>query len=311
VSIPVFLPYEPRHREGCLALFDQNCPDHFAPNERADFAHFLDASPHGYLVTLAGDEVIAAFGVTDGGRTGRRRINWILVSSAAQGHGLGAVMMREAISRTTAANASVLEIAASHRSAPFFAKFGAYPIRHIDNGWGMGMHRVDMELRVNRRLLTHEGGDVVVPQLILTSREDGGHLIVNPPREVWERSELTRNELTMWSLLVAATGRAMLDVLPQLSNGCINYWEAGNWALHDDAEPRGRKDPRIHRRVHLHLLGRYPQATHPSFMWGEAPRFPAFADRLRWSADFTPLTADECDAVVHRTFGFLDSQYGA
>jgi hypothetical protein len=25
-----FLPYEPRHRERCLALFDENCPDSFA-----------------------------------------------------------------------------------------------------------------------------------------------------------------------------------------------------------------------------------------------------------------------------------------
>ena len=67
-------------------------------------------------------------------------------------------------------------------------------------------------------LLTTGGGSVVLPdaKLVLVDRRDGGNLIVNPPRDVWERSELTAAELIAWSCLVAATGRAMLDVLPQL-----------------------------------------------------------------------------------------------
>ena len=83
------------------------------------------------------------------------------------------------------------------------------------------------------KILSCIGGDVVLPDplLVLVDRIDGGNLIVNPQRPVWERSELTALELTQWSYLVAATGRAMLDVLPQLAGGCINYWEAGNWAL--------------------------------------------------------------------------------
>ena len=38
------------------------------------------------------------------------------------------------------------------------------------------------------------------------------------------------------SLGIVQAGRAMLDVLPQLENGCINYWEAGNWALNGKLE---------------------------------------------------------------------------
>jgi hypothetical protein len=37
----------------------------------------------------------------------------------------------------------------------------------------------------------------------------------------------------LWSFLVTAAGKAMLDVLPQLQGGCINYFDAGNWQLHD------------------------------------------------------------------------------
>ena len=150
------------------------------------------------------------------------------------------------------------------------------------------------------RLFACEGGEVVLPDQPLVDRADGGNLIVNPPRAVWERSELTARELTAWSFLVAATGRAMLDALPQLAGGCINYWEAGNWALNEEADPRGPKTPTLHRRVHLHLLGRSPRATHPAWKWGEAPVWPAYADRLQWFAGFNPLTRDECTAVVAR-----------
>jgi hypothetical protein len=77
----------------------------------------------------------------------------------------------------------------------------------------------------SRGLFTCAGGVVMLPddQLVFVDRRDGGHLIVNPPRVVWERGELTAEELTRWSFLVAATGNAMLDVLPQLDGGCINY----------------------------------------------------------------------------------------
>ena len=138
---------------------------------------------------------------------------------------------------------------------------------------------------------------------------DGGHLIVNPPRAVWERSELTRRELMQWSAVVAATGRAMLDVLPQLEGGCINYWEAANWSLHEDAAPRGPKTTRACRRVHQHLLGRSPRATHPSWTWGEAPQFPRFVDRLMWASEFDPLTAGESMAIVTRVETLLKEVY--
>lgn len=163
---------------------------------------------------------------------------------------------------------------------------------------------------MSRVLFTCTGGEIVLPDAVLVSREDGGNLIVNPPREVWERSELTPGELTRWSFLVAAAGKAMLDSLPVLDRGCINYWEAGNWALNEDAAPRGPKTPREHRRVHLHLLGRSRTARHPSWQWGEAPRFPMYSERAAWSAGFERLTAEECRAIVTRIEELLIDPYG-
>jgi len=164
---------------------------------------------------------------------------------------------------------------------------------------------------MSRTLFRCDGGELVLPDAgaTLATRLDGGNLLVNPPRPVWERSELTADELTLWAFLVAAAGASMLDALPQLEGGCINYWEAGNWALNDAAEPAGRKRPSEFRRMHLHLLGRSPRATRPSWRWGESPRFPTFAERHSWSAGLERLRADECRAIVRQVEERLLSRY--
>jgi hypothetical protein len=156
------------------------------------------------------------------------------------------------------------------------------------------------------------GGDVALPapDLVLVDRADGGNLIVSPPREVWDRSELSAEELTQWSFLVAACGRAMLDLLPQLANGCVNYWDAGNWALNRQAEPKGvLKSGREHRRVHLYILGRSREARSPNWVWGEAPFWPAYTERHAWASAFARLNAEECRAIVTRIRELLHQKY--
>jgi len=165
---------------------------------------------------------------------------------------------------------------------------------------------------MSHALLFARGGVLARPGrgAALIDRADGGHLLVDPPRPVWERGELAPDELAAWSFLVAAAGRAMLESLPQLSGGCLNYWEAGNWSLHDAAEPTGPKDPRRVRRMHLHLIGRSPRAADPAWAWGEAPLYPRFAERHAALTRHLPLDAAECRAVVARAASLLRDVYG-
>lgn len=156
------------------------------------------------------------------------------------------------------------------------------------------------------------GGDVALPDtnLVLADRNDGGNLIVSPARMVWERSELSAQELTQWSFLVAAVGRAMIEVLPQLRDGCVNYWDAGNWALNIAAAPAGvKKAGPEHRRLHLHILGRSREAASPAWQWGEAPFWPTYQERFAWAEKFERLTADEATAVIHRAEAVLPAKY--
>ena len=114
---------------------------------------------------------------------------------------------------------------------------------------------------MSRVLLRTAGGDLCLPdpKTIMIDRADGGQLVVNPPRRVWERTALAVAELVAWNLLVAATARAMIECLSQLDGGCINYWDAGNWALNDAADPRGPKRGPTHRVLHQHVIGRSRQ----------------------------------------------------
>jgi hypothetical protein len=47
-----------------------------------------------------------------------------------------------------ASGSRIVRISASHKSAPFFERFGAEPTSVTEDGWGPGMHRVQMELQL-------------------------------------------------------------------------------------------------------------------------------------------------------------------
>ena len=62
-----FSPYTPEKEAACLALFDANCPEFFAPNERDDFAAFLKDEPDGYTVVESDGALVAAYGLIANG----------------------------------------------------------------------------------------------------------------------------------------------------------------------------------------------------------------------------------------------------
>ncbi len=143
-----FLNYDDSYFDKCIEMFNENCPEYFAENEREDYIGFLDENPSGYFVGISEDAVVSAFGVISNSETLRTRLSWILVSPKCKGSGIGIEMMNYAIEASVKRGASAIDIAASHLSAPFFAKFGAEELSETQNGWGPGMHRVDMKIKL-------------------------------------------------------------------------------------------------------------------------------------------------------------------
>jgi GNAT superfamily N-acetyltransferase len=149
--VVTFRPYSTNDREICLGLFDANCPEFFAANERADYLLFLEKGPGGYVLCLIDDEVAGAFGLI-GNADSRRRLNWIMLDPRFQGLGAGRAIMERVVALAASARIQAVDIAASQKSARFFARFGAVTLKVAENGWGTGMHRVDMELSTGRPL---------------------------------------------------------------------------------------------------------------------------------------------------------------
>lgn len=126
-------------------MFDANCPGFFAPNERAEYAEFLDEASS-YQICTVGGVVAGAFGlIVESGDEGPS-LRWIMIDPARQGQGIGSAVMRHVVESAHATGAATVRIAASHHSAPFFSRFGAEVVREIPDGWGPGMHRIDMKL---------------------------------------------------------------------------------------------------------------------------------------------------------------------
>lgn len=138
-----FRPFKASDRDACLAIFDANCPEFFAPNERDDYADFLNGPTEAYEVCLLDKKVVGAFGLF-GAPQKERGLSWILLDPGCQGAGVGSQIMSRILK---AGQGCLIHIGASHKSAPFFERFGAVAVQRIEDGWGPGMHRVDMELQ--------------------------------------------------------------------------------------------------------------------------------------------------------------------
>lgn len=143
-----FVDYTCEQLANCLALFDANCPEYFAENERADYMTYLDGTSDLYKVGLSQGRAVAVFGIANDQVQKRARITWIMVCPKSHGQGYGVGMMEYAIKLAADCDAQVIDIAASHLSAPFFEKFGAIRIKTTMDGWGPDMHKVDMEMTI-------------------------------------------------------------------------------------------------------------------------------------------------------------------
>lgn len=140
-----FRPFAADDTDACLAIFDANCPEYFAPNEREGYERFLDSAADNYTIVEADGRVVGGFGILGDGPQ-ERTLRWILVSPASHGAGIGSAIMERVLDAVGESRAAKLVIGASHRSAPFFERFGAAQVDFREDGWGPGMHRVDMEL---------------------------------------------------------------------------------------------------------------------------------------------------------------------
>ena len=142
--------YAVEDRTACLALFDSNSPEFFAPEERADYATFLDRLPCRYLVMTAPRKgVIAAGGyyLTEEPRLGA--LAWGLVARSWHHRGVGRELLLVRLSHLRAGGALTVRVRTSQRTREFFERAGFHAVRVVEGGFAPDIDLVELRLQLD------------------------------------------------------------------------------------------------------------------------------------------------------------------
>jgi GNAT superfamily N-acetyltransferase len=140
--------YESKHRVGCLQVLTGNTPRFFAESERPEFETFLDHLPGPYFVVERDDAVLACGGWCFVSDATDARLTWGMVDAAVHRQGLGRALLRFRIAEALKSGASVVGLSTTQLVSGFFASEGFETVKKIPDGFGDGLDRVDMELRL-------------------------------------------------------------------------------------------------------------------------------------------------------------------
>ena len=84
---------------------------------------------------------------------------------------------------------------------------------------------------------------LMIPAVPLNSREDGGHLTIEPHRAISDRSQATPLEAMELMIATMLAGDALLNVIGVEK---VNYQDMGNWSINKEGA-----------KLHIHVFGRH------------------------------------------------------
>ena len=142
--------YTGADRIACLALFDSNTPEFFAPAERNEFSHFLTHLPCPYLVLSSADHGVVGAGgyyVTEEPHLGA--LAWGLVARAWHRRGVGRELLELRLSRLRVSGVSAVRVRTSQRSCGFFERSGFRVVRVVPGGFTPDIDLVELHLALH------------------------------------------------------------------------------------------------------------------------------------------------------------------
>ncbi len=141
-------PYCESDRQACLDILGENTPEFFVPGDRDSLGEFLANLPGPYFVGEEHGTVVACGGwATESADA--VVLTWGMVRRALHRRGIGRALLRfrlASIKKNTSANVARLRTVQLVRG--FFAREGFEVVAVVPDGFGPGLHRVTMELRL-------------------------------------------------------------------------------------------------------------------------------------------------------------------
>lgn len=139
-------PYLPDDRQACLAIFLSNVPAYFAPAEQPDFEAYLDEPPSNHVVVIRDNRLLACGGWYV--HEGVGRLSWGMVMQTHHRASLGSFLLSWRLKQIfLLPDIDEVHLETSQHSAGFFNRYGFEAVRTTLNGYGPGLHRVDMVLQ--------------------------------------------------------------------------------------------------------------------------------------------------------------------
>jgi N-acetylglutamate synthase-like GNAT family acetyltransferase len=127
---------------GCLALFDSHGGQAFQLTERTEFENYL-ALPQGpYYVAEFEGSIVACGGFCI--QNDAARLTWGMVTKDLTGKGIGKLLLLYRLREISKAGISKISLDTSQHSAGFFEKFGFRIVSRETDGYGDGLHKLEM-----------------------------------------------------------------------------------------------------------------------------------------------------------------------
>jgi GNAT superfamily N-acetyltransferase len=142
-------PYQPADRDQCLGLLDSNTPRFFDAGERRKFEGFLDQLSCPYFVMEHDGAMVGCGGYAMEQEKTSARLVWGMVRSDSQKLGLGRYLLLFRLREITKVGGiQMVHLDTSQHSAQFYEKQGFKISRIIKDGYGPGLDRVEMMMKL-------------------------------------------------------------------------------------------------------------------------------------------------------------------
>lgn len=149
--VPRIRCYQPADRDACLALFDANAPAYFDPGERKAFEEYL-ARPLGRFAVVdeEGQRIIGCGGVMTSREGKIANLVWGMVAPDCHRRGLGRLLTLERLGWIASMDGvERVVMDTTQKTAPFYMRLGFAVTNTTPGGYGPGLDRVDMELKLD------------------------------------------------------------------------------------------------------------------------------------------------------------------
>lgn len=130
-----------------LQLLQLNTPVAFAPEELADFQHYLSTEKEDYFVVELNDQLVTCGGINYFQKEGHARISWDMVHPEHQGKGIGKELLHYRLERIEQQGIQAVQVRTSQFAEAFYARAGFKTKEITPDYWSVGYDLYDMWLQ--------------------------------------------------------------------------------------------------------------------------------------------------------------------